>query len=972
MALPIFAVTLFVSAFILFLVQPIIGKLILPALGGTPQVWNTCMVFFQAALLAGYAYTHTVSTRLPLRKQLMLHGAILFLPLILLLAMGIGSADQSPFSILGFVPPPGANPIPYTLAQLTLLVGLPFFVVATSAPLLQKWFTSTGHPAAKDPYFLYAASNAGSMLALLAYPFLVEPFLLLRQQAWTWTFGYSLLLLLVIVCILLLWKIPASVKLATVGGPAAPPKDEGPASSGQTNPPATGITANPPAPSAPQATAIKRPPKHQPKAKEEKPPVPSMSEEITPLRKARWVALGAIPVSLMLGVTTHITTDLSPSPTIWLVPLTLYLLSFILVFSRWPVVWTEKPHQFMIYLQPVALGLMIFMDFYATREHFLRPLIIFLVLGFFWTAMVCHGELARDRPGTKHLTEFYLWMSVGGVTGGIFNALIAPITPIAYVWEFPVAIMVACFLRPTLKEGGWTDDIVANILEKPAPQPQPKKGQKPHQHQPKAEASRSFHRTLDVVLPIGILVLIFVLAYVVFPARLARLGYREDPAEKGLTYFFLFGIPLMISCFYYARPVRFGLAVGAILLAHVMITDRGGGELFSARSYFGVIRVSQSQRSGDPKGPYTSLTHGTTLHGQNYRKPGKKEEWGQSDKDFSRLATTYYHAQGPVGRAIDRFNWFKDRDNKYHSDARMPASLIAMGGFSFGSNLPLNQLVDLWSEPPYATIGLGTGTMASYARPYQHVHFYEIDNIIRRLSLPGPSLKNFFTRELAQLQSGTTYFTYLREALDRGAIVQVFMGDARLRMNQKYVNYYQHEGGVKGWEVGGGPESFYHLMVVDAFSSDAIPVHLITQQAIKMYFKHLTPDGILCVHTSNRHVDLVKVVADVADSITMTDLDGKEAKLVCKVGHDMLEDSSKSTSEWVMVARDRRVLDGGAVQGREYPLEGLQVPLNYTDDLARQLKRQENLPAYWRTPEVSLRGRYVWTDDYSNLFSVLK
>jgi hypothetical protein len=980
LALPLFAATLFVSAFILFLVQPIIGKMILPALGGTPQVWNTCMVFFQAALLAGYAYTHTVSTRLPLRKQLILHGALLFLPIILLLLMASQSADHSPFSVLGFRPPPGGNPIPYTLFQLTLMVGLPFFVVATSAPLLQKWFASTGHPAAKDPYFLYAASNAGSLIALVAYPFVVEPFLLLRQQAWTWTIGYSLLLLLVIVCILLVWKVTVGMRLAPATGLAAPPKEESPPPGGQTNPPATGVTAAPPA-SAPQTTAIKKPPKHLPKAREEE-LIPSMMEELTTQRKVRWVALAAIPVSLMLGVTTHITTDLSPSPTVWLVPLTLYLLSFILVFSRWPVVWTEKPHQFFLALQPVALGLMIFMDFYATREHYLRPLIIFLVLGFFWTAMVCHGELARDRPGTKHLTEFYLWLSVGGVTGGIFNGLIAPImspqnTPLASIWEFPVAIMVACFLRPTMKESGWTDDIWTNIMEKPTPQPQIKKGHKhQHQPQPKASATPSFHYTMDVALPIGILILIIILAYVVFPERLARLAYREDPAEKGLTFFLLFGIPLMICCFYYGRPVRFGLGIGVILLSYWMLTERGGGDLFAARSYFGVIRVSQRT---DKLGTYTSLTHGTTLHGQNYRKPEKKEDWGQPDKDLSRLATTYYHAQGPAGRAMDRFNWAKDRDNKYHSDARMPATLIGLGGATFGGNLPLDQLVDLWSEPPYATIGLGTGTMASYARPFQHIHFYEIDNIIRRLSLPGPTLENFFSRKQAEdfQGGGTTYFTYLREALGRGANVQVLMGDARLRMNQKYVNYYQNEGGVKGWEVGGGPESFYQLMVVDAFSSDAIPVHLITQQAIKMYFKHLTPDGVLCVHTSNRHVDLVKVVADVADSIIMTDLDGIEKKLVCKVGHDQLDDPTKSTSEWVMVARDRRVLDGGFVKGLESPLTGCQTPDNYDHDLdvqnkAKNLQMREENKRYWKTPEVSLYGRYVWTDDYSNLFSVLR
>src|SRR5262249_32538854 len=177
LALIVFAVTLFVSAFLLFLVQPMIGKIILPNLGGTPQVWNTCMVFFQTALLAGYAYTHTVSTRLKLRPQMLIHGMVLLLPLLLLLT---GSFHMR---LHDWIPPAGVNPILQTLIMLTAVVGLPFFVVSTSAPLLQKWFVHTGHHTAQDPYFLYGASNLGSMLSLLLYPFLVEPALTLSEQS---------------------------------------------------------------------------------------------------------------------------------------------------------------------------------------------------------------------------------------------------------------------------------------------------------------------------------------------------------------------------------------------------------------------------------------------------------------------------------------------------------------------------------------------------------------------------------------------------------------------------------------------------------------------------------------------------------------------------------------------------------------------------------------------------------------------
>jgi hypothetical protein len=956
LALPLFAITLFVSAFILFLVQPMIGKMILPRLGGTPQVWNTCMVFFQAALLAGYGYTHTVSTRLPLRRQLMLHALFLIIPFAVLLPI--------PFNISGFQPPPGGNPIFYTLFYLSMVVGLPFIVVATSAPLLQKWFAATGHPASKDPYFLYGASNLGSMLALLAYPFVVEPNMLLGNQAWLWMGGYALLLVLVLMCVALVFQSPHA-KVAVAGGHGTAGSDSGAPEAGSTGGTAT---ANP-APSAPAETGIKKPPKQFPKPmpgrKETEPvTIPHATDEITGWRRLRWVGLGAVPTSLMLGVTTHITTDLSPIPLIWLVPLTLYLLTFIIVFSRWPVVWTEKPHTVMLYLQPVALALMIFIDIYGTPQHYLRLLVFFLVLGFFWTAMVCHGELARDRPGTKHLTEFYLWMSVGGVVGGIFNGLIAPIVFYGGTWEFPLAIMAACFLRPKMRDSGWTDDVVANFMDQPAAPDQARKGHKHHQRPVvKVERSPSFHLTIDVVLPAALLV------YLVLAAFVLTETIQRMAGETGMMYFLIFGIPLMICCFYFGRPIRFGLAIGAVLLVHLMYTGQGRGTIFAARSYFGLIRVIESARrmpSGSEGGvkvhTFTQLLHGTTDHGMNFEKPTDKNLRGNSLEDYSRLATTYYHQLGPVGRAMEKFNWFKDKNNHYHSDARMVISQLGMCAAPLGTTVPVNNLVDLWSEPPYATIGLGTGTMASYSRLYQHVHFYEIDNVIRRLSLPR--------------KGGRAYFTYLQGALDRGSCLQVYMGDARLRMAMDYEPLPQPPEEVyTPNKDGGGPESFYHLMVVDAFSSDAIPVHLITKQAIEMYFKKLTLDGVLCVHTSNRHLDLVKVVADVTNSIKWTDADGVEKTLVCKRGHDvapgdeeLVKRRGHYTSEWVMVAREMKYLD------HLTPPEGYEQKLRqYAEEQAKLRNARIDVEDYWTIPQGSVTGRrYVWTDDYSNLIAVLR
>ena len=504
MALALFAVTLFVSAFILFLVQPIIGKTILPKLGGAPQVWNTCMVFFQSVLLLGYFYTHASSTRLQLRRQLILHCILLFIPFLILLPNG-------PFDITNWIPTLGANPLISTLVILFAVVGIPFFVVSTSAPLLQKWFGSTGHPAAKDPYFLYGASNLGSMLALVLYPIVIEPFMDLTPQKWMWTVGYGVLVIMVLLCAALIWK-PAGAMAFKFAGPPVEPPSEGqpvPPPVPETAPASTQITAAPPAPApAPvKSTAFK---KGKPHARPHGAQAPAESlslripsDEMTTWRRVRWIGLAAVPSSLMLGVTTHITTDLSPIPLFWLIPLTIYLLSFILVFSKWPVTWVDTPHTVMLYVQPALICLMIFMEILGG----MWPPIVFDVIAFGATALVCHGELAKDRPSTKHLTEFYLFMSVGGMLGGFFNGIFAPLAFVKFgVAEFGIAVVCACLLRPKMKDGGWSDDLLAGIFEQPAaPAPalahKGPRGQQPPRSIARSGPSPSTSLLLDIVLP---------------------------------------------------------------------------------------------------------------------------------------------------------------------------------------------------------------------------------------------------------------------------------------------------------------------------------------------------------------------------------------------------------------------------------------------------------------------------------------
>lgn len=1026
MALWFYALTLFVSAFLLFLVQPMIGKMILPRLGGTPQVWNTCMVFFQMVLLAGYAYTHTVSSRLQLRKQLLIHGLVLLVPVLVLLGAAALSGDHNPFSIQGWVPPPGANPIPSTLMLLAMVVGIPFFVVATSAPLLQKWFASTGHPAAKDPYFLYGASNLGSMLALLCYPAIVEPLLLLNTQAWVWAVGYILLAVLILGCAVMVWRAPEQLQLA--GAEVEPPPGEMLVPPVEPNP-STAVQATPPKGAA-RLTGKKKGVKLAP-AKETAPaPVvaaPPRVDTLTWSRRLRWVGLAAAPSSLMLGVTTYISTDLSPIPLIWIVPLALYLLSFILVFMRWPLHWLGLPHQAVLFIHPVLVLCMAYNYFRGGFNPVWSTVVA--MCGFLTTALVCHGELAKDRPSTKHLTEFYLWMSVGGMVGGMFNGLLAPVLFWGVV-EFPLAIILGCLLRPGEKKTGWTEDsfffVFANARDWLV-----ERGNEVAKSFKRPASSSPFLLSipLDFLLPV-ILGLFF---YYVKTRSHSEwgwvLGQAEDADEirknplVGLWtsfgfslktamylhpftfYGLVYGVPMLLCFLMATRPLRLGLGVAALFLANQSIETRFDQDVIvhADRSYFGVLRVRERTRvnaeTQEVVSRYTSLLHGTTHHGLNFQDP----------PEYRRLATTYYHQLGPAGLVMDKYNWFQNRQpppsfpappndprtslekqeskaylseiteyvlkvTDFHvkniqnnsSDARLPASLVGMGALSGLTNMPVNQLVDLWSEPPFATIGLGTGTMAAYGRPYQHVHFYEIDNQVRRMSLP--------------LDDSTPFFNYLQGAKKRGSLVQVRMGDARLRMAFNY-EPFDEEKERESKSIGGGPDNFYHMMVVDAFSSDAIPIHLITRQAIEMYFKKLVPEGVLCVHTSNRHVDLVPVVADVARSIQLPDpITGEKRPLVSRVANDKApfpyhvyaawgRDRPHFNSEWVMVARSDKILDQ------------LKTPVGYEESVWRQY-RAEGYDAviirdrislnYWSDPERRSTGRFAWTDDYSNVLGVFR
>ena len=372
---PLFATAVFASAGLVFLVEPMMAKLLLPSLGGSAAVWNTCLCFFQGMLLIGYGYAHALQRVASVRTQALVHGGVM-----------IAAALVLPLHISDLMGAPNANaPVIWLLSVLTLSIGLPFAALSATAPLVQSWYARVraGKPDGADPYVLYAASNLGSLLALLAYPILVEPMLRLHTQTLSWSLGFVLFM----------------VVMGAVGTLAAR------------------------APARPVIAATKA------------------TAKTTWRERFVWMALAAIPSSLMLGVTTYITTDVASAPFLWIAPLALYLVTFIIAFQAKPLINPKTA----LLIQAPLLALCV-TTIVAPIPYFPLQMLLHLC-GFFFTALVCQQALAARRPEPARLTEFYLLMSAGGVVGGIFNALLAPVI-FNSVIEYPLVLVLACLTRP--------------------------------------------------------------------------------------------------------------------------------------------------------------------------------------------------------------------------------------------------------------------------------------------------------------------------------------------------------------------------------------------------------------------------------------------------------------------------------------------------------------------------------------------
>jgi hypothetical protein len=376
--------------------------MVLPRLGGSPSVWSVAMVFFQAMLLLGYAYAHLLARYASLRGSVLAHAALMIAAALTLpLALGEGR-------------PPASGQALWLIGVFATSIGLPFFALAANGPLLQAWFFRSDHPAAGDPYFLYAASNAGSFLALLSYPLLIEPFIPLSSQSRLWAIGFLVLIALIVAGGAWIWHAPSPGRPGRPEGEPGPIADDPSRGTGLWVPASAGTTHS--------ATDA-----------------PTLRDGLI------WCALAAVPSGLLIAVTAHISTDVAAVPLLWVLPLSLYLLTLVIVFQRHPLI----PHRLAVALQPAFILVLVGVIVFDPVKTIIGMVAVHCG-AFFVNALVCHGELARRRPPGQHLTIFYLWMAAGGMIGGIAAGLIAPYT-FSWVAEYPILIVLAGLCRPGLK-----------------------------------------------------------------------------------------------------------------------------------------------------------------------------------------------------------------------------------------------------------------------------------------------------------------------------------------------------------------------------------------------------------------------------------------------------------------------------------------------------------------------------------------
>jgi len=788
-----YALAIFVGAFLLFQVQPLIGKYILPWFGGGPGVWTTCMLFFQTVLLAGYAYAHLLSRWFRPRAQVVIHLVLLTAAVLLL---PITPADA-------WKPTGNEDPILRILGLLLASIGLPYFILSSTGPLMQHWF-SLARPGA-SPYRLYALSNVGSLLALVSYPFFFEARLTRKYQAECWGWGLVLFLVAAAACGVSLWR-----KAGALSNPGEATKADSvadPAHAGGEHSSRRALQA---------------------------------TEDVTPWQRLAWLLLPACASVLLLATTNKICLDVAVIPFLWVVPLAVYLLTFIIAFDspRW---YHRFPYAILLAASLVGVA-------WALNKGPDWPVLTQVAVygtALFVFCMVCHGELYRLRPAPRFLTGFYLMIATGGAAGGLLVAVVAPKAFSDYYelhWGLVLCgllfLLVCLADAPTCRarREECSPETAASTVASAGPPTQ-------------TPGERTYWRWLAWMLP----------ALIIWASDRVFVRLAADMNWASVKHLLPWRVLVMVAAglaailFLVRGAVRnpqvwrrqfcgwfaFGLALLATNL-WLQVRKSSDTVVLTSRNFYGVLAVYDNAK-GDPDNEHRVFLHGRITHGLQFRDP-VQSEW----------ATSYFGPETGIGVT-------------FRSLSEGPRRL--------------------------GILGLGAGTLATYGRKGDYIRFYEINPQV--------------------VQIAQTEFTYLSNS---AAKVEVVMGDARLSMEKE-------------------PPQGFDLLVMDAFSSDSVPVHLLTRECFELYQRHVKTNGVLVVNISNHYVDLEPVVVNLAKHFGYH---------FVKCDYEEREDAWwVYANTWMLLSRDEAFLKKPLIAGAA---------------VSRKTNRTD-VP--------------LWTDDFASLFQIL-
>lgn len=675
----VFNTAAFLAAFLLFQIQPMASKSLLPFFGGSYLVWGSCMVFFQGMLLIGYLYAHTVLWKINIFTYSRLHWMLLLLPLVFF-----------PFDFNRFTDSVLNHPLALCVSWILFsTLGVPVLVISTASPILQRWLSVSSLPEKNNPYALYASSNLGSMLALLTYPVLFEPYLSLKLQGIIWWSAYIVLVLLHIAC---MPESGGGVKKETIESPA------------------------------------------------------SIRGGIL----AQWLILAAAGCILLIAVTNVITLDIASVPFLWVLPLSVYLLCFVLTFKRspWYPPWMER-----ILPWSMIFGMLMYL---MTQLHLELPawfaIIIHMVI-LFAVCLGCAARLVKLKPdNAAHLTAYYLFIAAGGFIGSLLVSWVIPLISTSLI-EYPLGFVIAgAALAYGVKRSG-------SPAEKPIFVPNGRM---------LPDALRKGRATVLLIVPV-VLVLTFI------PWCLSH--FSGIITEYGGVVFIIIAIPLaLILRLGAGMPVRFSLLLLSAAIAMSFTEDiiAGVGRVRNFRNYYGIYKVFDA-------GNERYIKHGTTQHGRQYLSGPKIN-----------TPLSYYHPTTPAAEILE------SNEFRFHR--------IGM-------------------------VGLGTGALATYMGKNQELLIYELDPDNQRIAEEN--------------------FTYLEIAEKKGAHLKYIFGDGRV-------------------SIGREKPGSLDLIIIDAFNSGSIPVHLMTVEAFEIYLRAVGREGLVLLHVSNKALNLIPVVYSNAKALNVS------------------------------------------------------------------------------------------------------